>query len=355
MAPVRERSSMKSGKRSRKKAAAITPDTPILKAARRIIDRRLRAVEDALPRAARWPNAKTRRVHELRVGTRKADAALRTFRPFLDDAEYRKARRRLRRIRRAAGAARQCDVHMEVLSERRDRDGAERLAVLDDLVAWTRGQRARAQTRVREAATRFPQSRLRRARKRIVASLHRAKPGRFDDGKGHPVVPAIKTFGDLSRVVLPKLSRTVVDAAGADLERIENIHVLRLRGKRLRYALEIFEPCLDTAPRETDQLMRRLQDRLGAINDVGEIIHRIEAFRADRDARERIILARDNGLPESGWRRESDTLLEEFRHQQDELITQFMSQWRAGTWSNLLALNGAVSPAAEPAPAEAIR
>ena len=58
-------------------------------------------------------------VHQLRVATRRADAALRIFAPCLPGKVHKKARHRLRRLRQAAGAAHDWDVFLLGITERR--------------------------------------------------------------------------------------------------------------------------------------------------------------------------------------------------------------------------------------------
>src|SRR5690348_512201 len=87
-------------------------DTPVAEAARHVLFVRLQVVKDYLPRAALEPDHDIEYVHQLRVGSRRADAALRIFRACLPAKAHRKARRRLRKLRRAAGAARDWDVFL---------------------------------------------------------------------------------------------------------------------------------------------------------------------------------------------------------------------------------------------------
>src|SRR5437870_2343843 len=96
-------------------------DTPLPEAARHVLFVRLEVVRDHLPRVIHEAERDPEHVHQLRVGTRRADAALRIFRPCLPEKVYRAARRRLRRLRRAAGEARDWDVFLLRLAEQRDR------------------------------------------------------------------------------------------------------------------------------------------------------------------------------------------------------------------------------------------
>ena len=93
----------------------LTRETPIADAARRVLSVRLEVVRDYLRLATREPDKDVEHVHQLRVGTRRAGAALNIFSLCLPEKVYRNARRYLRRIRRAAGQARDWDVFLEEL------------------------------------------------------------------------------------------------------------------------------------------------------------------------------------------------------------------------------------------------
>src|SRR5436853_7153420 len=103
----------------------VRPDTALTEAARHVLFVRLQVVCDYLPRAMYEADRDPENVHQLRVGTRRAGAALRIFRDCLPDKVFKKARRRLRRLRRAAGVARDWDVFREDLGERRRQEAAD--------------------------------------------------------------------------------------------------------------------------------------------------------------------------------------------------------------------------------------
>jgi len=96
----------------------LKPEAPLAEAARHVLSVRLHVVTDYLPRAALEADRDIEFVHQLRVGTRRADAALRIFEMCLTSKAHRKARRRLKQLRRAAGAARDWDVFLTDLLAR---------------------------------------------------------------------------------------------------------------------------------------------------------------------------------------------------------------------------------------------
>src|SRR5437764_1326950 len=102
-------------KRDSKWIAHVRSDMPPAEAARHVLLARLQVVADYLPRALDEADRDPENVHQLRVGTRRAAAALRIFRQSLPAKAFKRARKRLRRLRRAAGAVRDWDVFLQDL------------------------------------------------------------------------------------------------------------------------------------------------------------------------------------------------------------------------------------------------
>ena len=89
----------------------------VLDASREVLDENLRVNESMLRNGRVTEDqvlrARTEQLalqHQLRVATRRAGAALEIFRDCLPEKDYQTARKQLRRLRRAAGAARDWDV-----------------------------------------------------------------------------------------------------------------------------------------------------------------------------------------------------------------------------------------------------
>src|SRR6267142_628767 len=206
-------------------------DTPLADAARRVLAVRLEVVRDKLPLAVHKPDEDIEHVHHLRVGTRRAGAALEIFASCLPDKVHQKARKQLRRIRRAAGEARNWDVFLTTLQERaKDRPERERVG-LDFLFGYAQGQRIAAQTRLEAAAFEEPFS-LDRFVADTVAAVRGPRPN-------HQKV----TLLDWAQPLLLDLLRELDEGASRDLNDYSHLHQVRIIGKRLRYAMEVFADC----------------------------------------------------------------------------------------------------------------
>src|SRR6266852_4391879 len=129
---------------------------PLVEAAQRVLEVRLGIVRDRLPPAMFEADKDVENVHQLRVATRRAGAALRIFRLCLPEKEFKRIRRRLRRLRRACGAARDWDVFLANLGPRQARAKVEQRPGLDFLLGYAIRRRAEAQDLLRPQEKKQP-------------------------------------------------------------------------------------------------------------------------------------------------------------------------------------------------------
>lgn len=233
----------------------LTAETPIVEAARRVLAVRLEVVRDALPRALHHAGEDPEHVHQLRVGTRRAGAALRIFRACLPEKARQAARKRLRQLRRAAAEARDWDVFLADLRTRPARPPAGHQPGLDFLVSHAVSHRLLAQDHLQQAAPRDP-SALDTLVTRTVDAVRapEASPG--------------ATLLDLARPQLGELLAELEEAAARDLADFAQLHQVRILGKRLRYAMEVFVECFDRAFRDDlYPAVEEMQEILGLAND----------------------------------------------------------------------------------------
>jgi CHAD domain-containing protein len=243
--------------------------TRIPAAARHVLTLRLEAVRDALPPAVREPGKDVEHVHRLRVATRRADAALNVFSCCLPPRDFRYAKKQVRKIRRAAGAARDWDVFLEQLE--RLLPGAPRRAAerwRDFLLGFAMAQRARAQDELRAVAEDFPFA-FDRLLAETVAAVHA------------PGAPGCVVLSDLVPVLLAGPIENINAATRQVPEDYYQLHQLRIAGKRLRYALEIFGDCLAEPFRDRlYDAVEEMQTILGRVNDDFVACRRLEELRA---------------------------------------------------------------------------
>ena len=98
----------------------IRPDGTVCDSARVSLAARLAAVAYWLPLAAEHADQDVEHIHRLRVSTRRAIAALKLYRDLLPRKPFRWLKKRLKKIRRAAGEARDLDVLAEWIQQHDD-------------------------------------------------------------------------------------------------------------------------------------------------------------------------------------------------------------------------------------------
>jgi CHAD domain-containing protein len=234
----------------------LTADTPPADAARHVLTVRLQLVRDLLPPALHEAEQDPEHVHQLRVATRRARAALDIFATCLPAKSHKKARRALRDLRRAAGAARDWDVFLITLAQRQQKPAARQRPGLDFLAGCGLSRRLAAQEQLVEVGAEHPFA-SERLLADTVAAVH--KPN--DDSPARVLI-------DLARPTLGGLLTELDAAARRDLHDYAHLHRVRIIGKRLRYAMEVFADCFEGAfKEELYPSVEEMQDILGRAND----------------------------------------------------------------------------------------
>jgi CHAD domain-containing protein len=195
-------------------------------------------------------------VHQARVATRRLRSDLRTFGPVLDPAWAGRLREELARYAEALGAARDADVLLDVLAA-----GAAALDERDTAVA------SRLIDRLRRHRQGIQEELLAAMRSRRYLAL-------LDDLVAAAHTPAVlpevatmsaRTLGQLMQRPWKHLEHTVA-AAGPDPSD-EDLHAIRIRAKRARYAAEALVPAFGKRARRFAGSAAELQGVLGRHQD----------------------------------------------------------------------------------------
>jgi CHAD domain-containing protein len=241
---------------------------PVVEAARVVFAARFAVVRENLPRAVQSPYADNEYVHQLRVGARRCRAALEAFRDCLPKKDVKEARESLRTLRQAAGDARDWDVFIESLQSARALQAASGKPSLDFLFGYALGQRSAAQARLVDAAHKAGPDFLEQS---TALPEHLREPR----GDNPP-----ESFGELADNDLGSQFDSFVDAVEANPNEPAELHKLRILGKHLRYAMEIYQACF--MPALKDKLyvaIEELQELLGGLQDATVGIERLEGLR----------------------------------------------------------------------------
>lgn len=251
-----------------KRIKGLSPDMAPDAAAAQVIGLRLDAVRLLAPLAAHQWSEDVEHVHQLRVATRRAASAMAAFEPCLKSKQARKTRKLLKSLRSSAGPARDADVHLAIFRHLHgESEGAERVAIEQAIVSIMQ-ERERLQPPLTEAIEAVPDAVQARRFGKLVDTLKAPN--------GFP------TLADLASHTLAPLASSLRQVAGAGEWNIEHLHECRIAAKKLRYACEIFECCLDetTVTRFKTNFVPLL-DALGDLNDADNMILRIDQSRDD--------------------------------------------------------------------------
>lgn len=295
----------------------LTPDRSLVEAARRVLPVRLEAVLNHLPTAIHAAAHDPEHVHQLRVATRRASAALRLFGDCLPGKSRRSLKESLRSIRRAAGKARDWDVFLQMLQQSPVLRPASAKAARDFLLGLQSARRSEAQ---RELAT-------------IEASVSEEFEPELRElsDKSFGWKEAEDTsIGSWAAEQIASLIDDFRIASTPPPADYESLHRLRILGKRLRYSMEIFADCFEPPLRQLlYPAVEQLQEILGAITDAHvasqrfiEIRDHLRAFQPKvwplyRKSIEKLLLAQKRVFPRErkqflGWLKMWRTLTDEW-------------------------------------------
>ena len=226
-------------------------DVPAVEVAHDALQTRLAFVESMLPLAARHNGDDVEHVHRLRVGCRRAVAALSAFDPLVP-GKSKPLRRWLKRLRRAAGPARDADVMLERFRDEQLDLGFPRELLIKPLEK----QRKRAQHGLEEIEEEAQSGDLRRAIDKCLDAIEGSR-------KSNRVA-----FGEFARKVMAAVVSEMFDVAEIPEPTIPELHELRIAGKQVRYSIELFHTAFPKSLRgEVYPKLVDMQDRLGELND----------------------------------------------------------------------------------------
>ncbi len=249
-------------------------DMPLAEAARIALERRLPIVRERLPAAVFQSTEDPEHVHQLRVSTRRAAAALRIFADCLPARLLKKTKQSLRRIRRSAGEARDWDVFLEMIEARMSRAANTHRPGLIFLAGVAQSRRLAAQEHLIAAHADEAET-FSAWIDELLQTLTKAEPG---EG----------TLRSLAHAMLPTLLQEMHTAAQGDLREYEALHQVRILGKQLRYAMELLANCFPPEFREVHYAaVVAMQEILGLANDSWTAWKWLDDLRRQMAGRER--------------------------------------------------------------------
>jgi CHAD domain-containing protein len=207
------------------------------------------------------------RVHRLRVATRRALAAFDSFADVVPRRRQAWFRKRLRRLRRAAGNARDLDVLTARLAN---------VTARGRLVAMLSRQRDVSRQPIRDVYEELLAADWTGRVERLIARVESIEPA------SRRAAAARTSFGHYARLRFRPLMARFFSQADQRLRTAEEMHDLRIEGKKLRYALEIFAGVFPPGVRKScEQALERLQETLGKFTDHASAADRFRRWSRD--------------------------------------------------------------------------
>jgi CHAD domain-containing protein len=276
-------------------------DGNVSDAARKSLEARLATVAYWLPLAARPVDGDLERIHQLRVATRRAVAALKLYRDWLPDGPRRWIIKRLKKIRQAAGDARDLDV----LTARLRRGDGDRTT---EVVALLADQRASLQPPILAIADRCHEDD--RLHQKTYKLIERIGP---QDAAAANHDPNFRIWASVRLHDVAEKFFAAEPGEGADWLAL---HQFRIVGKKLRYTMELLAPAFGSELRDSFYpIVQELQEKLGKIND----------FVVAREILQK--LSEKNGS--SAAKDQLNELIGEQETSRDRAIADFRAWWTA--------------------------
>jgi CHAD domain-containing protein len=228
---------------------------PVIQVAIDAVRTRLKRVRRLMSKAAKKGRHDAERIHQLRVATRRAAAALDLYGEFLPRKRTKRMRKLLTKIRKTAGEIRDCDILLLRFASERPPDHAPAF------VKRIRSMRRRAEGKLEQLHKKRVAS---RRLKRKIAALTR----RTLRKASHHSDRSSRSFSEWAPNRLRIFVSDFFEAAAPNLDQFGELHRFRIRTKALRYAMEFVAPAFPSElTTELMPVVERVQTLLGAIND----------------------------------------------------------------------------------------
>lgn len=256
----------------------VQPEMPMAEAGRLVLRQQLALM--LLNEAGSRRGADIEHVHDMRVASRRARAAIGVFGPYFADDALKPIGKGLKRTGRALGAVRDLDVALYKLA--RHQKGLEPYEArgLDVLAARWHDRREDAY----EELLRWLDS---RAYARFIAGFElfcqRAGEGarrRAANGfAGAVEFRHVMPVAIVERFAVVRSHETLLSGPTRPAE--ADLHSLRIDCKRLRYSLEFSRHLLGDEGEALIKQLKRLQDHLGDLNDAAVTRDRLREMQSD--------------------------------------------------------------------------
>ena len=259
--------------------ASSTGDGPLAAHLSARVEQRLQKLSKSLK--ASYTERSIDTVHELRVASRRLRAFALVFKDVLGEKAQARLEKELKRVTKSVAALRDLDVLVGLVEGRLAGANAElERAAIEHLLEHLEQRRVEAadtaEVRLKGLDTGGLSRRVRRAARDVIAGLSPADAQRA-----------------YARSLLERL---ILDAAQRELpeggaEQAAQLHRLRIDIKKIRYALELFEPVLGEHFGALYERATALQELLGTHHDLTVLGELMAELAADLARKHRLALS----------------------------------------------------------------
>lgn len=200
-------------------------------------------------------------IHAMRVASRRLRSCLRDFLPYLGKRRFVSTEKQMRRIADALGEVRDQDVAILALEKLESQASPPVSATLRELVSARREARQLAHQKLKQVLLKQELERLRVQFETALSPVTKPQPAN----------------GINSKVSYDATAQAVIRDRLIDIERVspslytpldsKALHDMRIAAKRLRYAIELFQPCFKKDLGQFAKMSSRLQSSLGEVHD----------------------------------------------------------------------------------------
>jgi CHAD domain-containing protein len=204
-------------------------------------------------------------VHDLRVSIRRFTQTLGVFKSCFPGKETRKIRRRTKKLMTLAGAVRNYDIALKLVSQSRIEEAAS--------------LKPKLESQRKESARVLIGALKRRIERKSSLKWRTALEAALAGGNSADSRIAVETT---ARRILPRMAADFVErgnTASQAKTSPEKLHAFRISAKKFRYTLELFAPLYGTAVNSWLESIQGIQTLLGDINDCVTVAQMVANYK----------------------------------------------------------------------------
>jgi CHAD domain-containing protein len=263
-------------------------------------------------------------LHDMRVATRRMRAALDVFGPAYSTKTVQKHLKGLRTVGRALGCVRDLDVFIEKAGIYLHTLPLELQPGLDPLLAAWQQEREQDRLALTEHLNSKAHARFIQRFNRFVQTPGLGTAAEIDFTRTAALPAAAKVRHLAPTLIYTRLAAVRAFEAILPTATVPQLHALRIEFKKLRYTMEFFQEVLGPEARSVINVIKKVQDHLGDLQDAEVACQRLRLFLDTWDSGQVWLALAERQSPAG-----IITYLAERHTERHRLITTFPDTWAA--------------------------